>query len=183
MNTTNVKQNPYFTQLSVGSQAKDLVSFGQSRGWQFPVLGIAPMPERPVSTNSWLISPAHLDSTALPTRSQQRVKAIYEAGMNPKGWIVVHEAPKQLLATNQTNQNSNMKVISARTQQAIKKALKITGTVMGATALASGAVVLLAGAMLVILPALLISTAVLIDPILIAVTEDNVWIEIDRWNL
>jgi hypothetical protein len=30
-------------------------------------------------------------------------------------------------------------------------------------------------------PALFITAAVVLDPILIAVTEDGTWIEIDRW--
>ena len=50
------------------------------------------------------------------------------------------------------------------------------GWLMGTVALLA----VMAGAALA-LPAVLVAGAVALDPILIAVTEDDIWIEIDRW--
>jgi hypothetical protein len=54
----------------------------------------------------------------------------------------------------------------------------------GVTTLAkvmTGAVTLVATVGAVVVPAIFMAGAALIDPILIAVTEDDYWIEIDRW--
>ena len=44
MNQT--KKDVYFNaqQVRVGHSARDLVAFGRSLGWQFPVMGHAPIP-------------------------------------------------------------------------------------------------------------------------------------------
>lgn len=182
MKKSKVDIKTMYANVAIGNRAKDLVSFGRSRGWNLPVLGSAPMPDRPVVINGWLISPAHLDSTPLPKRAKYRMDAVYEAGLRPIGWLIVHEAPKQLTSGIQEKVEIPNRLVTPKTQAFMKSALKTTGTVLGALALASGTALLLVGAIALIVPAFLIAGAVVLDPILVAVTEDGYWVEIDRWD-
>lgn len=172
------------TKFKIGNRAQDLVAFGRSQGWDFPVLGHAPYPSTPVHINDWLIVPAHLDSTPLPARAQDRMDAIFAAGIRPKGWLLVHEAPKYLPANVEEREvPTPTTLLSPRTRQQVKTALKTVGTVMGTLAVATGTAALAIAAVVAFLPVALISGAILIDPILVAVTEDGFWVEIDRWDV
>jgi hypothetical protein len=71
----------------------------------------------------------------------------------------------------------------------LKSGLKVAGTVLGAlgallvVTLGLGilAVMVISLAAILIVPATLVVGAAVVDPILVAVTEDGYWIEIDRW--
>lgn len=166
---------------------KKFVELGDQRGWDFFVLGQAPFPNEPARLGDWLIVPAHQDSSLIPPRAYERVQSIYAAGLRPKGFIVVHEAPKLLAPPPQQNQE---KIRFGILQPKHKKILKYIGSALGVIGIATAAVfgvILLALAAIVIasallVPAALIATLVVVDPILIAVTEDDYWIEIDRWE-
>ena len=58
--------------------------------------------------------------------------------------------------------------------------LKLAGTVLGTLAVAAGTILLGALALAMLLPALLIAAVVVLEPILVAVMDDDTWIEIDR---
>ena len=63
---------------------------------------------------------------------------------------------------------------------------KISGAALGAGIL-SGSIVALAGLAILggilLAPIGLLGAAVILDPILVVVTTDNYWIEIDRWDI
>ena len=145
------------------------------------------MPENPVRLGDWLLVPAQSDSTAIPVRSLARVHAIFLAGIRPQGFVLVHEAPKLLKAPQGTGSRgqgptvetwlgrSTIKWISAVGGALVLAVAAVAGLVMVAAALIALASVL-------IVPAVLMAVALGVDPILVAVTDDDHWIEIDRWN-
>jgi len=139
------------SELSV--PANQLLALGRQRGWSFTHLGNAPLPDRPIYIGGWMLVPAQQDTNPIPMHAQQRVKAVYASGIRPAGWVVVHEAPPLLVAPE--------------TQRPPVPAIWKYLAVMGGLA------------------ALLVTfigvAAMLVDPILVAVTPAGDWIEIDRW--
>lgn len=162
--------------LRDNSDALRLLALSQLRGWDFEVLGQAPMPTEPVRLGDWLIIPAHQDTSPIPAGALERVQALYQAGVRPKGFVLVHEAP-MLLAAPKTAEPG------PKPWQQVSPELKATLVQVGGV-LAIGAT-LLAAVAAVMVPLILAAaaSAATIDPILIAVTEDNEWVEIDRWEV
>lgn len=167
-------------------EARQLVLLGRQKGWDCAVLGRAPFPSEPVRLGDWLIVPAHQDSSQVPARALARVQAIFAAGARPKGFVMVHEAPKLLPAPVDSGPSTlPMSAVPDR----LKSALRVASTALGAlatvlvatTGLAILALAALTLAAVLAVPALLAVGAVVVDPILVAVTEDGYWIEIDRW--
>jgi hypothetical protein len=178
MNTTHslVRTEDAHTPALVGSEAHRLLTVGQEFGWEFMVLGQAPMPTQPVRLGEWLIVPAELDSSPIPERALKRVQAIYAAGLRPKGFVLVHEAPLQLAAPARKPFD-----VSEFVERISPAVVDMLGKAVGAAALLALYGVLAAAFIVCPWPFLLIGL-VMVDPILIAVTEDGDWIEIDRWN-
>jgi hypothetical protein len=168
--------------IEMSCKTKALIALGESQGWEFPVLGIAPMPHHTVHINNWMIVPAHLDKTPLPPMALDRMNAIFESGLSPKGWVIVHEAPKLLPSNVEPNEQQNTVWISPQTRQRAKQLMKVSGGILGAIALGTGALTLAIAAIALFLPATLIAGAIILDPILIAVMEDGCWVEIFRWE-
>jgi hypothetical protein len=167
-------------------QTRQLTTLGRQQGWNSAVLGQAPLPSEPVRLGDWLIVPAHLDSSPVPARALARVQAIFAAGLRPKGFVVVHEAPKLLPAPVQDHPDAlRMSALPAP----VRSALKVTSIAVGvlgtlavvASGLAILAVAAISLAAILALPAILVVGAAVVDPILVAVTDDGYWIEIDRW--
>ena len=156
-----------------GSDAQQLISFGKLKGWAVGILGKAPMPTESVKKGDWLIVPAHLDKSLIPVRARKRVQALRDAGLHPVGYVLVHEIPKTLPI--------DIHKISEENISKGKSALKAISGVIGTVALVTGALTLFVIAAGVLIPGALITTALLIDPILVAVSTDNQWVEIDRW--
>jgi len=170
----------------VSPQVRRVLTLGRQQGWNCTVLGQAPLPGEPVRLGDWLLVPAHQDSSPVPTRALERVQAIFAAGLRPKGFVVVHEAPMLLPAPRQDERNTlSMSALPTR----FRSGLKAVGTALGALGtllvVASGlsvlAVAVIALAAILVVPAILVVGAAVVDPILVAVTEDGYWIEIDRW--
>ncbi|MEX1248673.1 MAG: hypothetical protein WEA61_09335 [Anaerolineales bacterium] len=163
--------------LAQSKQAKNLMHLGGREGWPFVILGIAPLPKEPIYLSKWEIVPAHLDSSPIPSRTLERIQTIYAEGIRPKGFVLVHELPNQIPASVPDVVEGEF-VVRPNYEFTLEIG-KIVGTglkVIGAVALAA---VTVAG---VVLPAVFaVGSALLLDPILVAVTEDDVWIEIDRW--
>jgi len=170
----------------VSPQVQQVVTLGRQQGWNCAILGQAPFPSEPVRLGDWLIVPAHQDSSQLPARALERVQAIFGAGLRPKGFVVVHEAPMLLPAPTQ-NQPDTLRMAALPAH--LKSGLKVAGTVLGAlgallvVTLGLGilAVMVISLAAILIVPATLVVGVTVVDPILVAVTEDGYWIEIDRW--
>lgn len=162
-------------------RVQELMTLGRQELWDFAVLGQAPMPTQSIRLGDWLVVPAEQDSSEIPKRALERVQAIFAAGIRPKGFVMVHEAPMLLAApVDMKDQESTAQwALDPQTTQKAIDALSfgvsalakiIAGTMSAVTAVGT-----------VVIPAIFMTTAGLIDPILIAVTEDNYWVEIDRW--
>ncbi len=117
--------------------------------------------------------PVQHDTSQIPARALSRVRAIYEAGLRPKSFVVVHEAPLQLAVPKEKIAN---KTISPLFPSELISPL-LTDAV-GSVALK---VASLAATAVFAIPAALLVSVAMLDPILIAITEDDHWIEIDRW--
>ena len=167
--------------VTLTPQTNQWLSLGEQMSWSFRVLGEAPMPTLPIRTSHWLIVPAHLDNTPIPTRAYRKIQSIYAYGLRPKGFVVVHEAPMQLPLPEP--QKTTIQEPRIRTGSYLKMmgiaALGI-GAIAGATIVFTSILIL---GSLILLPATIAAGVILIDPILIAVTEDDRWIEIDRWSI
>jgi len=153
--------------LTTRSQAQQLLSLGDRMGWHIQVIGRAPMLKEAVRLQDWMLVPAHEDTTAIPARTIRRIHTLFSQGLRPHGFVVVHEAPMQLAAPKPVIEEK-----PPLEWEGVGKAVGIIAKVMG---------ILLLGSML--LPLGLIAGAVMIDPILVVVTDDGYWIEIDRWQV
>ena len=157
-------------------QTRQLLTLGQENRWPTQVLGKAPMLKEPMRIHNWLLVPSTMDSTALPDQAIQRIKALYEAGIRPQGFVMVHEAPLQLKAP----------AIQAKPKVDKQLLKKIGGAALGlgivtGSLIAAVGIAIIGG--LLILPAGLLAAVVLVDPILVAVMPDDSWVEIDRWDI
>jgi hypothetical protein len=171
---------------TVSPETRGLIDLSDQHGWDFAVLGQAPMPDAPIRFGEWWIVPAEQDTSHIPTRALERVQAIFTAGSRPKGFVVVHEAP--LLLPPPKQDEADTLQLSALTPK-LKSALKVAsgvacvlGTALVAiTGLAVVALGALVAAAALAIPAMLAVGVAVVDPILIAVTKDGYWVEIDRW--
>ena len=160
----------------LGYQTKQLLTLGKENRWPMQVLGKAPMLKQPIRVQDWLLVPSTMDSTSLPNQAIQRIKALYEAGIRPQGFVMVHEAPLQLKAPiPQEKPKVDQQLLKKIGGAAIGLAV-VTGSMVAAIGVA-----IIGG--LLILPAGLLAAAVIIDPILVAVMPDDSWVEIDRWDI
>lgn len=163
------ERHPELIRRGQGSQILDL---GEKHGFDFRFIGVAPAPEEPVFVPGWWIVPAAQDQSEIPERSLQRVKLLLQAGILPQSFVIVHEVP-QVVDVPQLPQMIPPKIKSGW----------ITGeSITGHTTLPILAGVL-AGISAVLVPLLFIGSLALIDPILIAITQEQEWIEIDRWDV
>lgn len=149
------------------SQAQQFLALGDFMGWQTEVIGQAPMLKEAIRLQDWLLVPAHEDTTSLPPRTMRRIKTIFSQGLRPQGFVVVHEAPMQLTAPKPVIVEK-----SPMEWEGAGKAIGAIAKVLGVLLMSS-----------VLLPLGLIAGMVLLDPILVVVTEDGYWIEIDRWQV
>ena len=171
---TTLKPNPLST------QSAQMLSLGRRNGWGFQHLGYAELPERPVRLQDWLLVPANQDSTPVPPRTLERIKAIYLAGFRPKGFVVVHEAPKTFRAPRPEQSTKRMLSAPATSQSVSNPGSPSSVSNPEAVADSLGSFFSLLATML--FPMLFIGLLAL-DPIVVAVMDDGSWIEIDRWDV
>jgi hypothetical protein len=171
METKQLVQHKSDSTLVAYQATKQLVEFGQKQGWQLNVIGQAPMLEEPIRLKDWLLVPAHEDTSEIPFRALQRVQSLFAAGIRPKGFVVVHEAPRVLPAGEPVKLPKPFPVGNVEFGKVLSTAGKVVAAAATAVAALSG---------LALLSGLMVGAAVL-DPILIAVTDDDYWVEIDRW--
>ncbi len=96
-----------------------------------------------------------------------------DAGIDLKGFVVVHEAPMGLPAPAQ-ERVSHLPQISDQFKTALSTASKTVLPALGIALLAASQIAVIAVAGM----AMGLAT---LDPILVVVTEDDYWVEIDRW--
>ena len=162
----------------VSSETRELVALGHTHQWNVVVLGQAPLPSAPLRLGDWLVVPASQDSSHIPTRALERVQAIYGAGLRPRGFVLVHEAPALLAApAHERTQKPPLKMPTVPPE--LTAFLPVAARALGIAVLSLAAIS--AAAVMAVAAALVVGVA-MVDPILIAVTEDGYWIEIDRWT-
>jgi hypothetical protein len=179
MNTFQVQNKTIksdIRQLShhVSSQAQQTIDIGSQRGWHFHLLGQAPLPTIPIRLENWLILPATQDQSNLPPKTFQKIQTLYANGVRPKGFVVVHEAPRSLPAPKIKD---NPKPVTTKLPTTGELKTDPSSLVTIFTSLSS-----LLGPMMMIMGAVFMGLA-MIDPILVVVTEAGEWIEIDRWDV
>jgi hypothetical protein len=171
-----IRRTPTF----VSPDTQCLLTIGKQRDWDFVVLGQAPLPLQKVQLGDWLVVPADQDDSHIPIRAWERVHAIYEAGLRPKGFVLVHELPKSLPGQVETRPRE------FSLSPTMKMVLTVCGIILALPVIAGGLVLIataVAGLLAVLfLSALLLAGLAGLDPILVAVTSDDCWIEIDRWQ-
>lgn len=164
-------------------EACRFLSVGDEYGWAPAVLGRAPLPAAPVRLKDWLLVPVEQDTSPIPTRALKRVQTLYEAGLRPKGFVMVHEAPALLAAPARTLEQSTRHFDVTDSER--KSALLAAGGGAAAAVATAGALALVVASVVAVaafaLPLFAVAGAVAVDPILVAVTDDDYWIEIDRW--
>ena len=169
-----------------GGDAAQIVDLGKRRGWATRDYGRAPVPERPLYIDGWWLVPAPEDRAPMPRRAQLRVRALYEAGLRPKGFVVAHEAPSALTGPSvQRRHRIDEAIEHARALLArlpVNALPKLRLALRVAAPLAARCLIVTARGCLWALTGLGVMVVVAIDPILFAVTEDDHWVEIDRWE-
>lgn len=162
--------------LANSKTAKNLMALGRKQSWAFAVLGIAPMPQEPITLSKWRIVPAHLDTSPIPQHAMERIQAIYAEGIRPEGLVVVHELANQLPASVPDVIDGEVIYrpgydFTLDVNKVLDVGLKAVGAIAIAAVTAAG----------IVLPAMFaVGSALLFDPILIAVA-DGIWVEVDRW--
>lgn len=160
----------------IGKPELKLMEVGQVHHWPFRVVGMAPVPTEPVFVNGWWLVPVTQDECHIPARALGRVRAIYEAGIRPKAFVIAHEAPKLLNAPVGAPEVSRFEFYAGQLAQHSAAAARVAGKV-----LITLVPIVMAGVGLTVMMAVGLAGAVLTDPCLLAVTEDDVWVQIDYW--
>jgi hypothetical protein len=164
---------------SLSTQSGEMLSLGRRNGWGFQHLGYAELPDRPVRLQDWLLVPASQDTTPVPPRTLERIKAIYLSGIRPKGFVVVHEAPKAFQSPR-PEQSATKMLPPPVVSQAVSN--HVSSSVSNPSGVADGLASFISAFATMIFPMLFIGLMAL-DPIVVAVMEDNSWIEVDRWDV
>jgi len=158
----------------ISREAMQTLALGETRGWNFHLLGVAQLPLNPVHLEKWLIIPADQDHSVIPPQTFRKIQTLYVEGIKPKGFVVVHEAPRYLP--------------SPKHQTTSKSETTSVPSSLGTGVSQSSGVNILSGLGTILIPIAMILGAIMfglatIDPILIVVTEAGEWIEIDRWDI
>lgn len=162
--------------VPVLAQEKQILTLGRMQHWDFRVLGVAPVPTTAIYHNDWWLVPLHEDTSVIPARALERVQALYAAGIRPKAFVIAHEAPKQIAPPRETLIVSPFAYWSKRVGEGIIQTAKVAGTVVSVVA---PVVLAVLGAGL--FASFALAGALVADPCLIAITDDDVWIQIDYW--
>ncbi len=174
------------SQKLLGAEAKEMLDLGRRQGWDFALLGNAPMPDESISLEGWMVVPAEEDTSPVPQRSLDRVNAIFSSGLRPKGFVVVHEAPALLPAHTSSEESSlHISTMNPSLKRNLRKIAGLAGSIVLGLAILPGllavALAVAAGLLMLLTPLVLVAGLAAVDPILVAITEDDSWVEIDRW--
>jgi hypothetical protein len=164
--------------------ARELLGLGRRLTWDVQPLGRGPLLRQSVFVGGWWLVPVAEDKTRIPRRALERVTAIYAAGLRPKGFIVAHEAPAALRSPTEGHRlGQSPQEVFDQLKQTLSR-LVVVDWVRGFSleALRTWADVLLMAAKGILIFSGTVLSLALVDPILIAVTEDDYWVEIDRWQ-
>ena len=172
----------------VSPETADLMELGSRRRWRPRVVGRATLLTDPVFLGDWWLVPVEQDTSPIPKRASDRVQAIFEAGLRPKGFVVAHEAPALLPAPASAGKPRRRRIVELRRLLSKRVVLGVGAAVllvlfgpMLLKLLVTAIVGLVAAVATPLLAIGALGAVVLVDPVLIAVTEDGFWVEIDRW--
>ena len=168
-----VRSRPTQLLTQVGPETRQILDLAEQKGWDFNLLGQAQLPKEVIQLDKWLIAPACQDSSEIPARTYKRIQTLFANGIRPKGFVVVHEAPRLLNAPKVVPQHATPEVFPPE----IEKPKTGTNPTDAIASILSSA---LLGTILTAVGTLFLGIA-LIDPIVVAVMEDGCWVEIDRW--
>jgi hypothetical protein len=168
-----VQSHPTQLLTHVSPETRQIFSIAEQKGWDFNLLGQAQLPKELVQLDQWLVVPANLDSSEIPARTYKRIQTIFASGIRPKGFVIVHEAPRLLTAPKPLPQHAAPQVFPPE----VEKPKTDTSSTDAIASIFSSA---LFGTIITVIGALFMGIA-MIDPIVVAVMEDNCWVEIDRW--
>jgi len=105
------------------------------------------------------------------------VETLFQEGIRPKGFVIVHEAPMALPTPDQVG--TPLAIPEVTRPVPIRRGMNEPSVIAFVETFALG----LASLMSAAVPFLLLPGLILLDPILIAITEEDTWIEIERWNV
>lgn len=175
-NLVRWKSSPLSRRMPLLTQEREIMTLGAAHNWDFRTLGVAPVPATSFYFKDWWIVPLAEDTSTIPARALERVRTLYEAGIRPKAFVIAHEAPRQIAPPAETRIISPLEYWGKRTAEGAGTILK--GAVAVAAVVAPVLLAMLGASLLV---SLTIAGALVADPCLIAVTDDDVWIQIDYW--
>lgn len=176
MSLTHANARSIRRSMPVMEQEREILEVGKFNHWDFRVLGVAPVPATAIYAKEWWLVPLNEDTSTIPARALERVQALYEAGVHPKAFVIAHEAPKQIAPPQDTPIISPFHYWSKRAAETTVGVLKAAGTVVAVVA-----PILLTVLGTTLLVSVTLAGALVADPCLIAVTDDDVWIQIDYW--
>lgn len=145
-----------------------LIEFGKTRGWEFKVLGRAPLPTQEEKLRNWTLIPEEQDNNITPWNAKGKMQAIEKAGLVPRGYVIAHERSQD---TPKVEINKPKEKHEEKQSVGIEEGFTQSVSDFFDSAIADIGTFLPLG----------IAALFLIDPVLIAVTNDYTWVEIDRW--
>ena len=141
----------------ISPEAKRAIDLAYKEHWRFRVVGQGEVPTTPSYKDQWWFIP-----TSDPEHGKDRIEALRRAGVRFKGIVVAHEAPKMLVSPKEPDFKIN-------------PSPSIPASNTSASDLAGGLVMGLALLISVVFQALLL------DPALIVILEDDTWLEVLTW--
>ncbi len=188
---------------------ENLIAFFDRQGWKYKVLGRAEMPQSIAYVGNWVIVPSDADVSKIPDNAMDKVTAILAEGYRPKGFLLAHEItpnkarqrPKTAFSIPQSNwfeeKAKARKTVSfpvpdwSKLTRYVSPVVSVLGELTKIAVICAG-VALGVLALISIIKALLVVGGVILglvvlaagaglDPVLVVVSDDNYWIEIDRW--
>ena len=168
------------------AEVSQFASLGRRFSGGFRPIGSACMLERPVFVDGWWLVPMGEDSSAIPRRACRRVEAIYAAGLRPKGFILAHEAPPVLGDVSEAGEKTQathpgLEQLTRGVRGQLSGALSKESLVGTVAPLVLKGLLGVLGAAATVIGFCGVLAVVALDPVLIAVTEDGHWVEVDRW--
>jgi hypothetical protein len=144
--------------------ATEALTVARRNGMTMRVVGQGDVPLEPFYRDEWWYSRVSAEST-LPAKAVKRIETLVKEGIEIKGLVIRHEAPR-LLTTPKEEKQVKRKRPDAYVPF---DALPLLATILGAL----GAVLAVFGYIFVM--------AIQLDPALIAVLPDGTWLEVVTW--
>lgn len=139
----------------ISHTAKQAVDLGNRQHWRFRVIGQGEVPTEPSYRDQWWFEPV-----TETMHGKDRLDALRRAGVRFKGMLIAHEAPRLLTAPKDSDFKINPSIPASQSS--------MDGL---AERLAMGLALLVGFAF----------QAMLSDPALIVILEDQTWLELATW--